>query len=179
MLRCSTVPICADVCCALCCAFHLQGCFFTYSYSNLMTCLAISAVLGWIGVSVAYHRCACTPTKPLHSTALRRSDRKCVAEHVLLNMQPLTHHSFHAASTVACMRTFCGRSCCCPPGRAGIKHAHTVLLQLYRCNCTAVLSCRLLTHRSFKTYKIVEYMLTILAVMTDQGAPIVWVSNHR
>jgi stearoyl-CoA desaturase (delta-9 desaturase) len=42
-----------------------------------------------------------------------------------------------------------------------------------------LLRCRLLTHRSFKTFKVVEYLFTILATLTDQGPPMVWVSNHR
>lgn len=44
---------------------------------------------------------------------------------------------------------------------------------------THALCRRLLTHRSFKTFKVVEYMFTILATLTDQGPPMVWVSNHR
>lgn len=35
---------------------------------------------------------------------------------------------------------------------------------------------RFLTHRSFKTYKVVEYALAILATLTDQGPPMIWVS---
>ncbi len=38
---------------------------------------------------------------------------------------------------------------------------------------------RLLTHRSFKTPKIVEYFLTILGTMNWQGSPIKWVGVHR
>ena len=38
---------------------------------------------------------------------------------------------------------------------------------------------RLLTHRSFKTPKIVEYVLTILGTMNWQGSPIKWVGVHR
>lgn len=69
------------------------GCFFTFTWTNFRVCCFISALLGWVGVSVAYHR--------------------------------------------------------------------------------------LLTHRSFKTFKVVEYLFTILATLTDQGPPMVWVSNHR
>jgi len=38
---------------------------------------------------------------------------------------------------------------------------------------------RLLTHRSFRTPKIVEYILTILGTMNWQGSPICWVGTHR
>lgn len=38
---------------------------------------------------------------------------------------------------------------------------------------------RLLTHRSFKTPKPVEYFLTILGCLTAQRSPIFWVSTHR
>ncbi|MBL0927766.1 MAG: fatty acid desaturase [Phycisphaerales bacterium] len=38
---------------------------------------------------------------------------------------------------------------------------------------------RLLTHRSFKTHKWVEYALTVLGTMTFQGGPLRWVSVHR
>ncbi|KIY96547.1 hypothetical protein MNEG_11416, partial [Monoraphidium neglectum] len=37
----------------------------------------------------------------------------------------------------------------------------------------------LLAHRSFKTYRPVEYFLSFLAVHAIQGPPIEWVSNHR
>ncbi len=38
---------------------------------------------------------------------------------------------------------------------------------------------RLLTHRSFKTPKVVEYLLTILGTLNWQGSPIQWVGHHR
>jgi sn-1 stearoyl-lipid 9-desaturase len=38
---------------------------------------------------------------------------------------------------------------------------------------------RLLTHRSFKTAKWVEYFLTVCGVLALQGGPIVWVATHR
>ncbi len=38
---------------------------------------------------------------------------------------------------------------------------------------------RLLTHRSFKTPKPVEYFLTILGTLCWQGGPIRWVGGHR
>jgi len=38
---------------------------------------------------------------------------------------------------------------------------------------------RLLTHRSYQTPKIVEYLLTILATLNWQGGPIRWVGTHR
>jgi fatty-acid desaturase len=38
---------------------------------------------------------------------------------------------------------------------------------------------RLLTHRSFATYKPVEYLLTIFACLSWQGGPIQWVGTHR
>ena len=38
---------------------------------------------------------------------------------------------------------------------------------------------RLLTHRSFATYKWVEYMLTLFACLSWQGGPIKWVGTHR
>jgi fatty-acid desaturase len=38
---------------------------------------------------------------------------------------------------------------------------------------------RLLTHRSFKTPKAVEYFLTALGTMSWQGPPIKWVGTHR
>jgi len=38
---------------------------------------------------------------------------------------------------------------------------------------------RLLTHRSFKTPKAVEYFLSILGTMNWQGGPIKWVGTHR
>ncbi len=38
---------------------------------------------------------------------------------------------------------------------------------------------RLLTHRSFKTPKPVEYFLTVLGVLNWQGGPIEWVGMHR
>jgi sn-1 stearoyl-lipid 9-desaturase len=38
---------------------------------------------------------------------------------------------------------------------------------------------RLLTHRSYKTPKWVEYFLTICATLTLEGGPIFWVATHR
>ena len=38
---------------------------------------------------------------------------------------------------------------------------------------------RLLTHRSFKTWKVIEYAMTYLACTTWQGGPIEWVGTHR
>src|SRR5277367_3217482 len=38
---------------------------------------------------------------------------------------------------------------------------------------------RLLTHRSFKTPKWVEYLLTICAVSAMEGGPLLWVATHR
>ncbi|QNN21841.1 hypothetical protein HED60_05990 [Planctomycetales bacterium ZRK34] len=38
---------------------------------------------------------------------------------------------------------------------------------------------RLLTHRSYRTFRIVEYILTIFATLNWQGGPIRWVGTHR
>ncbi len=38
---------------------------------------------------------------------------------------------------------------------------------------------RLLTHRSFATYKWVEYLLTFFACLSWQGGPLKWVGTHR
>lgn len=38
---------------------------------------------------------------------------------------------------------------------------------------------RLLTHRSYKTPKIVEYILTCCGCLALQGGPITWVATHR
>ena len=38
---------------------------------------------------------------------------------------------------------------------------------------------RLLTHRSFRTSKWVEYFLTICAVSAMEGGPLLWVATHR
>ncbi len=38
---------------------------------------------------------------------------------------------------------------------------------------------RLLTHRSFKTPKFVEYTLAVLGAMAWEGSPIVWIGQHR
>ena len=38
---------------------------------------------------------------------------------------------------------------------------------------------RLLTHRSFKTYKWFEYLLTTIGCLAWQGGPIQWVGTHR
>jgi stearoyl-CoA desaturase (delta-9 desaturase) len=38
---------------------------------------------------------------------------------------------------------------------------------------------RLLSHRSFKTNKIIEYILSIISVLTTVGSPLAWVAIHR
>src|ERR1700745_3765977 len=38
---------------------------------------------------------------------------------------------------------------------------------------------RLLTHRGYKTYKPVEYFLTLCATLALEGGPIFWVATHR
>jgi stearoyl-CoA desaturase (delta-9 desaturase) len=38
---------------------------------------------------------------------------------------------------------------------------------------------RLLTHRGYKTYKPVEYFLTVCSTLTLQGGPMFWVATHR
>ena len=38
---------------------------------------------------------------------------------------------------------------------------------------------RLLTHRSYKTPKLVEYVLTVCATLSLEGGPLFWVSTHR
>jgi stearoyl-CoA desaturase (delta-9 desaturase) len=38
---------------------------------------------------------------------------------------------------------------------------------------------RLLSHRSFKTYKIFEYLFSLIGVITTVGSAIAWVSLHR
>src|SRR3984885_7780810 len=38
---------------------------------------------------------------------------------------------------------------------------------------------RLLTHRSYKTPKWVEYFLTVCAVIAMEGGPLLWVATHR
>jgi sn-1 stearoyl-lipid 9-desaturase len=38
---------------------------------------------------------------------------------------------------------------------------------------------RLLTHRSFQTPKIVEYLLTVIGTLNWQGGPVRWVGTHR
>ncbi len=38
---------------------------------------------------------------------------------------------------------------------------------------------RLLTHRSFKTPKFMEYFLTLMAQLACQGGPISWITTHR
>jgi len=38
---------------------------------------------------------------------------------------------------------------------------------------------RLLTHRGYKTYKWVEYFLTVCGTLTLEGGPIAWVATHR
>jgi stearoyl-CoA desaturase (delta-9 desaturase) len=38
---------------------------------------------------------------------------------------------------------------------------------------------RLLTHRSFQTSRLVEYLLTVLGSLANQGGPLRWVAVHR
>ena len=38
---------------------------------------------------------------------------------------------------------------------------------------------RLLTHRSYKTSKLVEYFLTVCATLALEGGPLFWVATHR
>jgi stearoyl-CoA desaturase (delta-9 desaturase) len=38
---------------------------------------------------------------------------------------------------------------------------------------------RLLTHRSFQTPRFVEYFLTVLGSLANQGGPLQWVATHR
>lgn len=38
---------------------------------------------------------------------------------------------------------------------------------------------RLLTHRSFQTPKVVEYMLAFFGVLANEGGPLKWVATHR
>lgn len=38
---------------------------------------------------------------------------------------------------------------------------------------------RLLTHRSFRTARWLEYLLAVLGVLSLQGGPITWVADHR
>src|SRR5437899_12641799 len=38
---------------------------------------------------------------------------------------------------------------------------------------------RLLTHRGYKTPKLVEYFLTLCGTLTLEGGPIYWVATHR
>ena len=38
---------------------------------------------------------------------------------------------------------------------------------------------RLLTHRSFRTPRPVEYLLTALGALANQGGPLQWVAIHR
>ena len=38
---------------------------------------------------------------------------------------------------------------------------------------------RLLTHRSYKTHKIIEYALTVCATLALEGGPLFWVATHR
>lgn len=38
---------------------------------------------------------------------------------------------------------------------------------------------RLLTHRSFKTYKPLEYLIAIIGTLNWQGGPAMWVGTHR
>lgn len=60
--------------------------------------------------------------------------------------------------------------------------AVVVLAVLFYC-CGSLGMCvgyhRLLTHRSFQTFKPVEYLLTILGMLNMQGGPLRWVGTHR
>ena len=38
---------------------------------------------------------------------------------------------------------------------------------------------RLLTHRSFQTPRVVEYLLAVLGSLANQGGPLQWVAVHR
>lgn len=38
---------------------------------------------------------------------------------------------------------------------------------------------RMLTHQSFKTWKVVEYMWAILGTLAGQRGPVLWVAHHR
>jgi stearoyl-CoA desaturase (delta-9 desaturase) len=38
---------------------------------------------------------------------------------------------------------------------------------------------RLLTHRSFRTPRLIEYLLTILGSLANQGGPLRWIATHR
>ena len=38
---------------------------------------------------------------------------------------------------------------------------------------------RLLTHRGYKTTKLVEYVLTVCGTLSLEGGPIFWVATHR
>ena len=38
---------------------------------------------------------------------------------------------------------------------------------------------RLLSHRSFKTHKIVEYAFSLLGILANTGSPLAWVMMHR
>jgi fatty-acid desaturase len=38
---------------------------------------------------------------------------------------------------------------------------------------------RLLTHRSFQTPRVVEYLLTLLGCLSNQGGPLRWAATHR
>lgn len=38
---------------------------------------------------------------------------------------------------------------------------------------------RLLTHRSFQTYKPIEYFFALMGVLANQGGPVTWVAVHR
>jgi len=38
---------------------------------------------------------------------------------------------------------------------------------------------RLLSHRSFKTFNIVEYFLSLIGVITTVGSPLAWIAIHR
>src|SRR2546423_1439191 len=38
---------------------------------------------------------------------------------------------------------------------------------------------RMLTHRSFQTYKPLEYAFAVLGSLSLQGSPVDWVADHR
>lgn len=45
--------------------------------------------------------------------------------------------------------------------------------------CTTIGLHRLLSHRSFRCAKWLEYLLVTGAMLTGQGSPLLWVANHR
>jgi fatty-acid desaturase len=38
---------------------------------------------------------------------------------------------------------------------------------------------RMLTHRSFHTFRPIEYLFTLFGLLANEGGPITWVANHR